>query len=100
MSEVTRDTSLDVQALANAAKEQKTVTEAKHGDVVVDDDGVAGIVIDKHYEAEKSLKESSLGNIAEYINQQNQQITDIQAGKPVDLGPSANNSELSDKMQA
>lgn len=99
MSEVTRDTSLDVQALANATKEQKSVAEAKHGDVVVDDDGVAGIVIDKQYEAEKSLKESSLGNVAEYIQQQNQKIADIQAGKPVDVDGNSDGSELSEEMQ-
>lgn len=98
MSEVTRDTSLDVQALANATKVQNSVAEAKHGDVVVDDDGVAGIVIDNNYEAEKSLKESSLGNIAEYIEQQNQKIADIQAGKPVDMAES-NTTELSEEMQ-
>lgn len=98
MSEVTRDTSLDVQALANATKVQNSVAEAKHGDVVVDDDGVAGIVIDNNYEAEKSLKESSLGNIADYIEQQNQKIADIQAGKPVDMVES-NTSELSEEMQ-
>lgn len=99
MSEVTRDTSLDVQALANATKEQKSVAEAKHGDIVVDDDGVAGIVIDKQYEAEKSLKESSLGNVAEYIQQQNQKIADIQAGKPVDVDGNSDGSELSEEMQ-
>ena len=101
MSEVTRDTSLDVQALANASKGQKSVTEANHGDVVVGEDGVAGIVIDKGYEAEKSLKESSLGAVADYIKQQNQQIADLQAGKAVDMDTTINagDEELSDEMK-
>lgn len=101
MSEVTRDTSLDVQALANASKGQKSVSEANHGDVVVGEDGVAGIVIDKGYEAEKSLKESSLGAVADYIKQQNQQIADLQAGKAVDMDTpiNADEEELSDEMK-
>lgn len=88
MSELRRDESLNVQELANNSK------NLTHGDVVVDSDGVSGIVIDNNHEMDKLTDASALDGINNYIKEQQTKIKDLQEGKSVQFDSATEASDV------
>ena len=93
MSEMTRDENLNVQKLVNQTK------ELNHGDTVVGEDGVAGIVIEDNHEAKELMKATSVSNITNYLKEQDNVINSIKNGEPVEMSTSVDSEEAKQVAQ-